>query len=59
MDKLYTSGINATYTFTEWLTLSAFSNHTWKRTQGTDEEDDTLSFDDFTSGVALSVNHAF
>ena len=59
MDKVYSSGLSANYAFTEWLSLAGLSNFSWKRTSGTDEEDDLLSFDDFIGGVTLSVNHAF
>ena len=59
MDKSYIFGISASYAYTDWLTLEVSGMQTWKRTSGTIDEDDLLSFDDFTSGLILKVNHAF
>ena len=59
MDKSYIVGISASYAYTKWITLEVSGMQTWKRTSGTIDEDDLLSFDDFIGGLILKVNHAF
>jgi hypothetical protein len=57
----YSIGLSLSYNLFDWLSITADSLYTKIDTTGsaTTTEDESLSFDSFSNGLTLSVNHSF